>query len=62
MKRNTLGRAILKGVTYKLLSLSVAFVVLTVLLGMSLDHALGVASLDTVIRFALYIVHERLWG
>lgn len=55
-------RNIAKAVTYKLLTLAAAFMVMTLLLHIETSHAAGVAFIDSCIRFALYVAHERIWG
>ena len=52
---------LIKSISYRILSVIVTFIISFILTG-SISLAGSIASIDAVIKFALYFFHEQAWG
>ena len=50
-----------KSLSYRLLSICITFIISYLLTG-NLTIAVSIASIDAVIKFIVYFLHERAWG
>lgn len=50
-----------KSISYRILSIIVTFVISFILTG-DFTMAGSIASIDAVIKFAMYFLHEQAWG
>ena len=50
-----------KSVSYRILSVIITFVISLALTG-NMSIAGSIASIDAVIKFVVYFLHERAWG
>ena len=50
-----------KSLSYRILSICITFVISYILTG-NLTVAGSIASIDALIRFVVYFLHERAWG
>ena len=50
-----------KSVSYRILSVIITFVISLALTG-NMSIAGSIASIDAVIKFGVYFLHERAWG
>jgi adenylylsulfate kinase len=53
-------RTVLKGLTWRVISLALTMVIVYFLTG-SIDGALKIGAVDFVIKFAIYFGHEKAW-
>ena len=52
---------IYKSLSYRLLSICITFIISFILTG-SMALASSIASIDAIIKFVVYFLHERVWG
>jgi adenylylsulfate kinase len=57
---STNKRTVIKGLTWRVISLALTMVIVYWLTG-SIDGALKIGAVDFVIKFAVYFSHEKLW-
>ena len=50
-----------KSLSYRLLSICITFIISFILTG-SMTVAGSIASIDALIKFVVYFLHERAWG
>jgi len=50
-----------KSLSYRILSICITFVISYILTG-NLTIAGSIASIDAIIKFVVYFLHERAWG
>ena len=50
-----------KSISYRILSVMITFAISLALTG-NLSMASSIASIDAVIKFVVYFLHERAWG
>lgn len=50
-----------KSISYRILSVMITFVISLALTG-NMSIAGSIASIDAVIKFVIYFLHERAWG
>lgn len=50
-----------KSLSYRLLSICITFIISFILTG-SMTVAGSIASIDALIKFIVYFLHERAWG
>jgi uncharacterized membrane protein len=50
-----------KSLSYRLLSVCITFIISFILTG-SMTVAGSIASIDALIKFVVYFLHERAWG
>jgi len=50
-----------KSLSYRILSICITFIISYILTG-NLTIAGSIASIDAIIKFVVYFLHERAWG
>jgi uncharacterized membrane protein len=61
MAKDTISRSVAKSITWRLIA-SLCSGVIALAFGLPMKAAMGVVVVDMVIKFILYIGHERLWS
>lgn len=58
---DSISRSVAKSITWRIIG-SLCSGVIALAFGLSMSAAVGVAIVDVIIKFILYIGHERLWA
>jgi len=61
MEKDTISRSVAKSITWRMIA-SLCSGVIALAFGLPMKAALGVVVVDMVLKFILYIGHERLWS
>ena len=58
---DSISRSVAKSITWRIIA-SLCSGVIALAFGLSMSAAMGVMIVDVIIKFILYIGHERLWA
>lgn len=58
---DSISRSVAKSITWRIIA-SLCSGVIALAFGLSMTAAVGVMIVDVIIKFILYIGHERLWA
>jgi uncharacterized membrane protein len=58
---DSISRSVAKSITWRIIA-SLCSGVIALAFGLSMTAAMGVMIVDVIIKFILYIGHERLWA
>jgi uncharacterized membrane protein len=61
MEKDTISRSVAKSITWRMIA-SLCSGVIALAFGLPMKAALGVVVVDMMLKFILYIGHERLWS
>jgi len=61
MEKDTISRSVAKSITWRMIA-SLCSGVIALAFGLPMKAALGVVVVDMMLKFILYIGHERLWA
>jgi uncharacterized membrane protein len=61
MAKDTISRSVAKSITWRMIA-SLCSGIIALAFGLPMKAALGVVVVDMVLKFILYIGHERLWS
>ena len=61
MKKESNKRSFAKALTYRILSVSITFIISFIVTG-KLSWATAIASLEVLTKMMLYYAHERAWA